>query len=208
VNKNKQTILLTGFGSFSDTDDNPSIKVVNHLLSSKEDWKSKVDLRKSIMEVSYEGCTQSFDNDIKQHSPDIVISFGLNASLQNTVVIEPAAYNSEEKYYPDVLGKLPPADKIDSSAPEELNPLFNVDKIVSSLSNLKNPAIEKSSFINYICNYYYFYALNQFRKTNPDNKALFIHIPQESETCSIDKISNACEYIVKTICSRNFDLPE
>lgn len=190
-------LLITSFGSFKDTDDNPSIHVMNHILSTENEWANDIQMLGVTLPVTYEGCVQEIDEVISDYQPDIILSFGLNIALDHTINLEGTALNGEEKYFEDVDGKTPQTRLTDKDAPQELNPAIDIE----ALLKLGNAPLKLSSTntINYVCNHLYFHTLNKIRKEQSNTKAIFIHIPQNP----ITDICATCETVAEEIISNH-----
>lgn len=146
-------ILVTGFGNFGNTTENPSQILVKLL-------KQKYDGLDTFIFKDYKSINDNVES-LLHHKPDIILMFGL-ASKTPYVRLEqnarrPDKLDGEEQY----LGKLP------------------LEKIYASLSDKNIEVRYSDSAGSYLCNYL-FYKVCRLRRHNKSSQHGLIHIPSPS----------------------------
>jgi len=180
--------IITGFGQFHNVDLNPSEVLVKRLPSYlRSPFCSPIGdnyniLATHIVEVSIDGSLEALTTlRAKLPAPPAVdkktlwVHFGVNVD-QTGFRLEKVAWNEAKFRCPDQRGRQPQDEVI---IPENIEPnlacKFNIDSLVSDLSQ-KGFSVQSSEDPGrFLCNYIYYHSLHHGKQTG--HHALFVHIP-------------------------------
>ena len=150
-------VLVTGFEPFGGNDVNPSA-----LIAEAFDGV--------VLPVSYERAAAALRRAIEEHTPDLVVCFGLAAD-RSVIAVERYAHNLDEASTTDNDGNVGSGRPIDAAGPLALASALPVDEIVAALRAAEIPADVSRDAGGYLCNHV-FYAL-----LRGGSRGGFVHLP-------------------------------
>jgi pyroglutamyl-peptidase len=166
------TILITGFGRFPGAPYNPSGPLACALARRRRPALADVRRIVHIFETSY-AAVDHLPQLLAQHSPDIVLMFGL-AGRTPHLRIETQARNARSILFPDVTGHRPEVRAIVPGRPAARG-RAPFGRLLAAARSSRVPARLSRDAGRYLCNYSYWHALEASRSGTP--LAQFIHIP-------------------------------
>jgi pyroglutamyl-peptidase len=172
----KKRILITGFMPFLNNLFNPSGMLAESLGQQGFPYR--------VLDVVYEKADK-FLTESSLKDFEAVLSFGL-ASGRPDISIERYAYNRLSLKTPDQDGKFRSGGVVQIGGEEKLQTSFKPEKIASCLTaaGIANHLSENPG--NYLCDFVYYKDLSLKR-----GQALFIHLPEISETMAFAQIKKA-----------------
>lgn len=178
-------ILLTGFGPYSNYENNISSEIVESL----EIASLNLNIKKLILPVSWHFSVKKYKETLYNLSvpPDFVILLGIHPNRHYT--IESHALNFT--FGKDIVKRIK-FGLIRYKLNLRLQTTFNLGKLISFLGH--KTRVKQSVFPGfYLCNYIYYWALLLSQEEYP---VLFIHIPhKELLSRGIDMISKIIKII-------------
>jgi len=176
----KIKLYLTGYGPFSNIEENPSEKTVNYLYENKSSLNTTNTeiLNKQIFEVTTEYVDNNINktldlikaNNTNETTLHIIVSFGV-ASNRKTNTIETLAHN----HIYDLIKN----EKINNTCPNiyySKNPIKSMVKGIQLCSKNGITCKFSNDAGTYLCNYIYYKTLNKC-KNESNICSFFIHIP-------------------------------
>ncbi len=165
-------ILISGFGSFHDHEENPTEEILK--LLPKSIYGNK--LYKILLPVVFDECFNILLPVIKDCMPDIIINLGL-AGGRNAINLERVAINVSDSTYSDNSGNSPTNEVIIESGNNAYFSTLPLRKIVESIERKNNPVAISNTAGTYVCNNLMYHVLHYIHTNNLDIKAGFIHVP-------------------------------
>lgn len=162
------TLVVTGFGPFSDVLDNPSSRNLDPISGATK----YLDIPVSISGV--DAVLREILEKFAQSAEVVLIQFGVHDETDK-LRVEQFAYNEALFPIPDVDGVVRSGDRIRSGCAQILRTPIDVASLVRA---------EPKTLISidpgrYLCNYMYFQSLRMALRT-PHIKPLFVHVPPYS----------------------------
>ena len=176
-------LIITGFLPFLDNAENPSEKVARFLLSRGYEG--------GILKVSYQAVEEFFSALDNGMGPFLL--FGL-AGKRSGISLERFAFNETKETLKDVDGKIPPSQEVLKGGEAIAATSFSLEEIESILKKEGIPTRVSTDPGRYLCNYAYYLAL---KKSN--GKALFVHLPPESEAMSIEDMQRVASLLADSL---------
>ncbi len=170
-------ILITGFGPFDRFSFNPAQVVAKALEEENEDVTS------SILPVVFGDARKAMQDDLEDLDPDLVISFGLNATIGH-IALEEIAVNIASSEIPDNSGNMPLDQVLADKGPLSYRSTLPLKKILEKLRNDDIPAALSYSAGVYICNEIFYTLMEYCDRTGA--KGGFIHLPMATEMIAAD----------------------
>ena len=161
-------IIITGFGPFGEIPSNPTEKLIRSLEKELQDELYQL----YVLPVSYSYCADWSEDHISE-STSLVIHFGVSAK-SNIVQLERTGRN--------VIGQASDIDgsalgeKVIEGGPETLQSELKIDLVCSELNKQGFKCELSDNAGDYLCNFILYKSL----RVAP-GKALFVHVPPESE---------------------------
>ena len=163
-------VLVTGFEPFGESDDNPSMQVVEALRS---DPPPGCDLVTGLLPVTWAGASPALTALLEGARPDLVLLLG-QSGKRPSVTVERFALNFGQGRIPDNAGvERPPGPLIDR-APLALASTIGVERAVEAISRAGVQARASHDAGAFLCNAVLFHTLYHAR---PGQRAGFIHLP-------------------------------
>jgi pyrrolidone-carboxylate peptidase len=180
-----QKVILTSFGSFPGVDLNPTVELVNSLLSYFEKNLSDLYEFSSIeLPVSFEDSFKFLEKQISEIKPNFVFSFGVAVNREK-ISLETQAQNLILSKKPDALGNSYFEKKVCERGADFLISDFNWEDSFERLGLGNSDLVELSSSAgNYVCNAHFYSLLDA--RSRYSYKGSFIHIPR-FECVSLEK---------------------
>ncbi|XP_034172373.1 pyroglutamyl-peptidase 1 [Osmia lignaria lignaria] len=174
----KNTVLITGFGPFSNHIVNASweaVKELNKLCATSKELKN-VEVIVKEMSVSYEDVDTYVPKLWEEYKPTLVLHVGVSSKAKS-LTIECCAH-SNGYLRQDTSDKCPDESNI---KPKILETKINVNKICSAINeNSECNACISHDAGRYLCEYIFYKSL----QIDP-MKTLFIHVPDFDQYSSI-----------------------
>lgn len=181
--RQRDTILLTGFGPFPGVAENASQRFVPKLahLAARRFSAHRVVSR--ILPTEWERAPTRLKTLYERERPKLVLHFGVSAKA-TSYVIETQAHNlcrSAE----DATGALPRDSHILRGAPATLATRIPADDIKRRLAALRVPAELSDDAGGYLCNTIFYRSLLLAEQGERPATVGFFHIPQEIQPALI-----------------------
>lgn len=191
----KKQIIVTGFGTFSGVDDNPTAAMVKHLSGLPE----CADLEFHILQVSVDYCDQyllQLLSKWQSNAPSVVyfIHMGVDSNA-TSIKLEQCAYNNMNFRVPDVADFQPAMQPILSKPLDEPCRTYPLHGVLSAMAE-HNPLVPAHVTLSedpgrYLCNYIFyrtltlceqpyeslFHGRQEAAGAGTAVRSLFVHVP-------------------------------
>ncbi|MGH6736125.1 MAG: peptidase C15 [Methyloceanibacter sp.] len=164
-------VLITGFGPFPGTPENPSGWLAETLARQVPDLDC--DLHARVLPTEWEVVARLAPSLYESLQPHVMIHFGVSARAK-TLRIERSAHNRTSPRA-DACGALPGARAISPGGAERLHTRLPVTALSAHLRALGYPAGASHSCGRYLCNFLYYRSLEWAEPRS--RHALFVHVP-------------------------------
>lgn len=165
------TILITGFGPFPGAPHNPTIALVERLVTSRRPALSGVTLAGHVFETSYAAVDRDLPALIAQHKPDALLMFGLAAATPY-IRIETRAQNALT-LLPDASGAVLRRGTIAPGGPLDRMMPAPQQRLLAAARAAGVPAKLSRDAGRYLCNYLCWRA----SESGGPKLAAFVHVP-------------------------------
>lgn len=165
------TILVTGFEAFGNVVDNPSQRIVEHLIKQGAD-----NIFAEVLPVDYERAGEKLLALIQKIQPSSVLLLGV-AQKRKEISLERIAININDASIADNEGKLVQGKKIADDAPVGYWSTLPLDNFYNALINADIPVKFSNHAGAYLCNHVMYSALHYFAHHSQDIPCGFIHVP-------------------------------
>lgn len=174
--RQRDTILLTGFGPFPGVADNASQRFVPKLghLAARRFSAHRVVAR--ILPTEWEKAPNRLRDLYERERPKLVLHFGVSAQA-SSYVIETVAHNTC-KSRADAIGTMPPDSVVVRGGPEIMASRFPAQQVKERLLALKVPAVLSEDAGGYLCNAILYRSLIYAEQISSPEAVGFLHIPQ------------------------------
>jgi pyroglutamyl-peptidase len=169
-------VLLTGFGPFPGAPYNPTARLVEKLVRSRQLAIAGVRRSAHVFRTSYDSVDRDLPLLIKRANPDVLVMFGL-ASRSRHVRIETRARNALGRLIPDAAGYLPRAAAIAAGADATLPMRVPAARLVRAARSAGVDARVSRDAGSYLCNYLCWHATEAVARPNGPKIAAFVHVP-------------------------------
>ncbi len=169
-------ILVTGFGSFLENEENPTEELLKLLPKSIRGNE----LIKIKLPVIYDECFDVLRKIIDDEKPDYIYMLGL-AGDRTAITPERVAININDARGPDNIGRTPVDEVI---VPNGKNAYFStlpIKEIVEKLQLQHIPAYISNTAGTYVCNNIFYHTMHYIDQNDLQIKAGFIHVPFMTE---------------------------
>ena len=183
-------ILITGFEPFGKRNKNNSWDVA-------KSFNGKESFTVLLLPVSFSGAYKEVIEEIEKHSYDIIIMIGETSSSVDHIRLERVAINFKDSINVDNDGIKADEEMIIQEAPNAYFTKFPLKKIVSQLKEAEYPVKVSNSAGTFVCNSLYFNILHYIETNQLNTKALFVHVPSNTQIISLEKMRNTVEEIIK-----------
>lgn len=171
------TILITGFGPFPGTPDNPSARLVARLARLRRPALSRHTLITHVFATSYGAVDGELPALLAQHRPSALIMFGL-ANRTNFMRIERQAGNRLSRLLPDRQHNVPGSNAIRRGSPPALRGRAPFVRLLAAARTSGLVCRLSSDAGRYVCNYAYWRALEAAEAPNGPQIVVFVHVPK------------------------------
>lgn len=202
--RTRPTILITGFGPFPGTPENPSEYLVQAIEQDRIRRPHGVDIKTAVLPTSWSKVSDMVSGMHAEERPDIALHFGV-ADDARGYCIERLARN-RTKCTPDVDGHLPRRAYISRRGPTRLGTSLPVARIMLGLRALGLPATISDNAGDYLCNMLFYLSLCS-GTGRAAGSALFVHIPQISAFASEKELFRGAEVIIRNCVSHAWSQP-
>jgi len=172
-------IIITGFGSFLDNDENPTREILRLLPASIYGNE----IMKIELPVVFDKSFEELLPIIKAEDPDVIINLGL-AGGRKSICLERVAINVSDTMFKDNLGNSPRDKKIKTNGENAYFSTLPIRGILDRIKAKKTPVIISNSAGTYVCNNLMYHVLHYIKENKLSIKAGFIHVPYMSEQVS------------------------
>lgn len=169
-------VIVTGFGSFLDNENNPTKKVLDML---PEEINNKI-IYPIELPVVFDECFSVLKPHIDKIQPDYIVMLGLAAG-RRAITPERVAVNMKDAKGPDNKGYQPIDEKIIENGKTAYFSTLPLRKIETKLNEMNIPVSISNSAGLYVCNNIMYDVLNYIEENNLHCKAGFIHVPCAKE---------------------------
>jgi pyrrolidone-carboxylate peptidase len=172
MSRQKTNILITGFGPFPGTSDNPSGYLAKAIAKAPlAIHLADVEISSEVLPTDWQKITQSLNTAFDRYRPNISLHLGY-AQTSPGFQFETTAYN-QTCNNKDVTGVAGSCQPICTNAPTQLATTLPLNKLTDQLSAHGLNATSSDDPGRYLCNMAYYLSLNR----SPACASLFIHIP-------------------------------
>ncbi|XP_014209385.1 pyroglutamyl-peptidase 1 [Copidosoma floridanum] len=174
-NKDKLTVLVTGFGPFGPYETNPSWEAVKLLPDFFKTTKESSNVNLVVVEVpvSYDHVTSKIKELYKTYTPSIILNVGVSAAATCLTIEKHAC--SKGYFKPDVFNQCPKEYDVDHVVLKSNCETQEVCKIINECSDEINCKAKISNDAGrYLCEYIYYQSLALGAP-----QVLFVHVPEE-----------------------------
>lgn len=173
--RQRDTILLTGFGPFPGMAQNVSERFVSKLahLAARRFSAHRVVAR--VLPTEWERAPQRLEALYERERPKLVLHFGVSSEARS-YVLEGVARNAC-KAAEDAAGSLPPANVVVEGGSETLDAKLPVDDIVDRLLAIRVPIVTSDNAGGYLCNALLYRSLLLANQLREPPVVGFFHIP-------------------------------
>lgn len=201
-------VLLTGFEPFNNGKLNPSEQLV---LRIGNDDVPGAEIITKVLPVVYAEASRELLALVKEHQPDVVISFG-QAEGRSTISIERFAVNLDDASIADNAGEIRVDQKIHSNSPTAYESTLPVKELVAAIKAEGVPASVSMSAGAFLCNHVFYELQNTFVGSNVISG--FVHVPLMTEqqedfpglpTMELDQMVLAAKTMVAVLVARTSD---
>jgi len=169
-------ILITGFGTFLDNEENPTNEVIKLLPSSIYGNE----IIKVELPVVFDECFDMLLPIIKSENPDVIINLGL-AGGRKSISIERVAINISDSKFKDNKGNAPQDEIIKLEGRNAYFSTLPIRDIVEKIKDKNTPVSISNSAGTYVCNNLMYHVLHYVEANGLSIRAGFIHVPYMSE---------------------------
>lgn len=174
--RQRDTILLTGFGPFPDVPQNVSERFVPKLahLAARRFSAHRVVAR--ILPTEWERAPARLETLYERERPKLVLHFGVSAEA-NAYVLEQVAHNVCRRAA-DAAGALPPDSVVVKGGADTLAARLPAEDIVARLLALRVPVVRSDDAGGYLCNAILYRSLLIAARHGRPETVGFFHIPR------------------------------
>ncbi|KXJ10314.1 pyroglutamyl-peptidase 1 [Exaiptasia diaphana] len=193
ADREKPTVLVTGFGPFGPHKVNSSMVAVKGLVES--DITNLIDLVTEELPVIYEYVQNEVPNLWKKHKPKLCIHVGVHG-LTDKVLLETCAHNDGYQCKPDINFKVNSTDHCVQGAPELLHTPIDL-KTIHKKAKEKGVPCEIALSDDpgrYLCDFTYFTSLH-----HGDSPTVFIHLPPIQGPYTCEEMAETLKIIILLI---------
>ncbi len=194
----RPTILVTGFGPFPGTPDNPSEYLIHSIEQGQIRIPHGISVTTAILPTSWSKVPDAISRIHAGHRPDIALHFGV-AEQTRGYRIERQARNQTERV-PDADGDLPRRPYIQRRGPSRFRSSLPTVRIMLRLRALGLPASLSDNAGSYLCNKLFYLSLCSGQQATAPGSALFVHIPHLSSFAGEKELFSGAEAIIRTCC--------
>lgn len=167
-------LLVTGFGDFPGSGENPSARLVEHLRSV---FVGESQLQFHIFRTAYKSCGEDLDALFAGGEIGASLHFGLSHRARG-FVLERVAHNSVATELPDADGFMPESGVINKNAPSCNTSVTDLVILQKMLLDQGVAASISDDAGRYLCNWLYFQVLAKGLENGCGQApALFVHMP-------------------------------
>jgi pyroglutamyl-peptidase len=167
-------ILVTGFGGFPGTRDNPATRLIRALGAHKARLaRLGIVLELDVLPVNYAEVAEKLEALNATLKPDAILHFGL-APRRKYVSIETRALNRVSLLHCDASGARARHRVIVPGAPHAVRSTFPTRQIAAAFCRAGYRARLSSNAGNYVCNETFYHSLIR----SPARSVGFIHVPR------------------------------
>jgi pyroglutamyl-peptidase len=194
-------VLITGFGAFAESEDNPSGTIATQL----DGWsRDGVRIRGLVLPVSSATVGRLLEDAIERVHPDVVMITGVTPG-RSMVAVERVAINVLDFPIPDIDRITAIDEPVVVGAPSAYFSMLPVKAILAEWQRRKIPAYVSNSAGTYVCNQTFFLA-RHLTEGKPAIAGL-VHIPPPGGTLDLARLEEAvCAAAVVAATHRGADL--
>lgn len=186
-------VLLSGFGPFQDTTENPSIEAIRDL---DQQMISGLDVRVIEIPVLWEVAWELLEEEIERLNPTYVIATGQASG--SAMRYEEIARNVQ--YGTDNDGVRRSGTEVVSGGPDTYVTTLPIKDIMHTV-NQEGIATEKSSDAgSYLCNDIFYHVMHYTDENSFISSAGFVHVPDSG--LSLEEIQYAQVLAIETLASK------
>ncbi len=170
--------IITGFVPFHIFPQNPAQAVAEHLGKRLD-----IDVVPIVLPVEYGTAREILQTALREVSPDLVLSFGLNSKISH-IALEEIAANIRGSDIPDNTGNVRMGESISRNGPVAYRSNLPIAGILEKLRSESIPVKVSYSAGVYLCNEI-FYTVMQWCEES-EAKGGFVHVPMATEYITDD----------------------
>lgn len=181
--RQRDTILLTGFGPFPGVSDNASARLVPKLahLAARRFSAHRVVAR--ILPTEWQRAPERLKAFYAREQPKLVLHFGVSREA-TCYVIETLARNACRPAA-DAAGQIPDSDRLLRDGPPTLPARLPVEDIVQRLKAINVPVVTSDDAGGYLCNALLYRSLLLAAEHEGVEGVGFLHIPETIQPASL-----------------------
>jgi len=188
-------LLVTGFGPYPGTPDNPSDHLVRSIAAGEARLPPGIRLATHILPTSWAQADRLLPEIFAQAQPDIALHFGHAASSRGFRLEEVARNRTAPME--DVDGEKPSRLLIQPHGPRALRTDVPIDLLQIRLRALGLASELSRNAGNYLCNNIYYRSMTYAKGRPQPALSLFVHIPPASWFASEDALVKGAGAIIR-----------
>lgn len=192
---NRIRILVTGFGPYPGTPENPSEHLVRALAERNARPPAGTSLTTHILPTSWTEVARLMPAMLAEEQPDVAIHFG-HAAKARGFRLEEVARNRTAAMA-DVDGRLPARTLIAAQGPRLLRTDVPLDTLQLRLRALALSTELSQNAGNYLCNNVYYLSMTYAKGRLRPALSLFVHIPPASFFQTADALEKGAAAIIR-----------
>jgi len=173
--KQRQVILLTGFGPFPGVPENASALLVRDLEEAAQRHWPEYHIQGAILPTEWRAGPATARELLAAARPVVTLHFGVSRQASG-FTIETRGLNFARPVT-DAAGLLPPSERLAPDGPEELVSNFPAQRIVQRLRRRSLPAVLSHDAGGYLCNAVLYHSLDRARQVDWPIRCGFVHLP-------------------------------
>ncbi len=194
MSKELVRVAVTGFEIFEGVDHNPSQDVANWLADPSH-WPLGAKVFSQVLATEFEWAGNAIEVMIQEHSPQIILSFGVSPTREN-ICVERFALNIDDTDISDNAGILRTGEPIDPDGPNALRTTANLTSLLRPLIASGIDAEISNYAGSYVCNHVYYRALSLTGDSSGLVSCVFVHLPLYSSIWPKERVFDAAQILI------------
>ncbi|XP_053558929.1 pyroglutamyl-peptidase 1 [Bombina bombina] len=192
MEKQKKTVVVTGFGPFGEHTINASWVAVQEL--EKLGLGEEVDLHVYEVPVEYQTVQRLIPGLWKMHKPQLIVNVGVSG-MASTITLEKCGHNKGYQGL-DNCQFCPVTQCCVLGGPECLHSVIDIDAVCKRVAaaELDVAFTVSTDAGRYLCDFTYYTSLYQSR-----GKSVFIHVPPIGKPYTAEQLGRAVHEVIKVI---------
>lgn len=188
------TILLTGFNAFGRVADNPSQRIVNHIVSSGRFPQVVAE----VLPTEYTASAQRMNLLVLEYRPRVVLCLGV-AQSRREIHLERVALNLNDAALADNAGDLASGRPIDPDGPAAYWSTLPLEMLRDAVAVRGIPVAISNHAGTFVCNHVFYTARHVISQHDLTALCGFIHVPAILTASDANSIGLPFEQMVEAV---------